>query len=231
MERSKPTRKASFPASPIGFRPYPRVQCENLPNSTGRNKWALHRNAEGIWEIRVKRSAKDNAHDWMRHASGEYIAAFAKFVAAMRKLSSPLPLRIANALLDALHHHPPNATHRSAIARTDVCQTAPELTPGIPIAHPHHFSWSRPFVISCFPSSITSKPTPTTPPLDRLRQRPRMTVRGVRLPCRGQCKKPHVSTPRKEHSPADRSNGRPPRVHPRQAKTRPSAFTRAECTK
>ena len=31
----------------------------------------------------IKRSAKENEHDWMRHASDEYIAAFATFVAAM----------------------------------------------------------------------------------------------------------------------------------------------------
>lgn len=31
----------------------------------------------------MKRSAKENEHDWMRHASDEYIAAFAIFVAAM----------------------------------------------------------------------------------------------------------------------------------------------------
>lgn len=31
----------------------------------------------------IKRSAKENEHDWMRHASDEYIAAFATFVATM----------------------------------------------------------------------------------------------------------------------------------------------------
>jgi 2-phosphoglycerate kinase len=31
----------------------------------------------------IKRSANENEHDWMRHASDEYIAAFATFVAAM----------------------------------------------------------------------------------------------------------------------------------------------------
>lgn len=31
----------------------------------------------------IKRSAKENEHDWMRHASDEYIAAFAAFVVAM----------------------------------------------------------------------------------------------------------------------------------------------------
>lgn len=31
----------------------------------------------------IKRSAKENGHDWMRHASDEYIDAFAAFVVAM----------------------------------------------------------------------------------------------------------------------------------------------------
>jgi 2-phosphoglycerate kinase len=31
----------------------------------------------------IKRSAKENAHDWMRHASDEYMGAFASFVVAM----------------------------------------------------------------------------------------------------------------------------------------------------
>jgi 2-phosphoglycerate kinase len=37
-----------------------------------------HRQKENI-----QRSAKENEHDWMRHASDEYVAAFAEFVAAM----------------------------------------------------------------------------------------------------------------------------------------------------
>jgi len=36
-------------------------------------------------EHNIKRSARDNEHDWMRHASDEYVDAFAAFVAEMSR--------------------------------------------------------------------------------------------------------------------------------------------------